>query len=178
MRIRLISLFAAALCALPALRADDVPAGFRGDFINQLNDIEQKFTSLAKAVPEDKYSWRPGPGVRSIAEVYVHVSLANYGIPSFLGAKAPAGVDRNAEKNPPSKAKIIEMIKASFDHMRGVAANMPDADLDKQVKFFGGKMASERAVLLLIATHMHEHLGQSIAYARVNGVVPPWSAGN
>jgi uncharacterized damage-inducible protein DinB len=70
------------------------------------------------------------------------------------------------------------MIKASFDHMRGVAANMTDADLDKQVKFFGGKMTSERAVLLLIATHMHEHLGQSIAYARVSGIVPPWSAGN
>jgi uncharacterized damage-inducible protein DinB len=178
MRIRQVSLFAVALCALPALRAAEVPAGFRGDFINQLNDVQKKLVSLAEAVPEEKYSWRPTPGVRSIAEVYVHVSLANYGLAGFLGVKPPAGVDRDAEKHPPSKEKIVELIKTSFDHMRNVAANIPDADLDKQVKFFGGKMTSERAVLFLIANHMHEHLGQSIAYARTNGVVPPWSASN
>jgi uncharacterized damage-inducible protein DinB len=176
--MRQISLFAVALCVLPALRAAEVPAGFRGEFITQLDAIEKKFVGLAQAVPEEKYSWRPGPGVRSIAEVFVHVSLANYQIPGLLGVKPPADAALFSEKHPPSKEKMGELIHASFAHMRTVAMNISDADLDKQVKFFGGQMVSERAALLTIATHMHEHLGQSIAYARTNGVVPPWSAGN
>ena len=76
-----------------------------------------------------------------------------------------------------AKDKILEMLKGSFENARKTAMAVPDADLDKTVKFFGGQMATKRSVLLLMATHMHEHLGQSIAYARMNNVVPPWSAG-
>ena len=152
------------------------PTGFRGEFLTQLEDVETKMVGLAQAMPEEKYSWRPGAGVRSVGEVYVHLAVANIGLPAFLGMKPPAGFDRNAEKTVTSKAKIVELLKTSFESARQAALKVSDADLEKIVKIFGGKEVTERAVLLLMATHMHEHMGQSIAYARTNNVVPPWSA--
>jgi uncharacterized damage-inducible protein DinB len=177
-KIALTSLLLSLSAIIPVHAQDAAkPAGFRGEFLTQLDDVEKKMVSLAEAMPEEKYSWRPGKGVRSVGEVYVHIATANYGIPIFLGVKPPAGFDRNAEKTVTAKPAILDLLKASFENVRQTALKMTDADLEKQVKFFGGKMVSERSVLLLMATHMHEHMGQSIAYARTNGVVPPWSAG-
>jgi uncharacterized damage-inducible protein DinB len=65
-------------------------------------------------------------------------------------------------------------LKDSFSHVRQAAINMPDSDLDKQLDLFGGKK-TERGILLFMIRHMAEHLGQSIAYARMNGIVPPWT---
>jgi uncharacterized damage-inducible protein DinB len=168
-----------SFCALTAVHAADPvkTTGFREEYLTQLDEVEKKVISLAQGVPEDRYSWRPGKGVRSIGEVYVHLASANYGIPIFIGVKPPAGFDQNAEKTVTEKVRILEMLKGSFENARKAASNMSDSDLDKQVKFFGGKMVTQRSVLLLMATHMHEHMGQSIAYARTNGIVPPWSAG-
>src|SRR4051794_29838839 len=94
-----------SLSSLSMLSAADAakPTGFRAEFITQLDDVEQKMVSLAEAMPESKYSWRPGEGVRSVGEVYVHLASANYGIPIFLGVKPPAGFDRNAEKTVTAK---------------------------------------------------------------------------
>jgi len=168
-----------SVSALTLVCAEDVPkpTGFRAEFLTQLDDVEKKMVSLAEVMPEDKYSWRPNEGVRSVGQVYVHLASANFGIPFFLGIKPPAGIDRDAENKVMSKKEILDMLKASFENARKTALSIPDSELDKTVKFFGGKMATKRSVLLLMATHMHEHLGQSIAYARMNSVVPPWSTG-
>ena len=178
MRQNVLTCVLVSLSALMVVHAEDAkPTGFRAEFITQLEDVEKKMIGLAQAMPEEKYSWRPGPGVRSIGEVYAHLAVANIGIPVFLGVKPPAGFDRDSEKTVTSKAKIIELLKTSFQSARQTALKVSDTDLDKMVKFFGGKEVTQRSVLLLLATHMHEHMGQSIAYARMNGVVPPWSAG-
>jgi uncharacterized damage-inducible protein DinB len=128
-------------------------------------------------MPQEKYSWRPAPGIRSVSEVYVHVAGGNFLLPSFMGVKVPEGITRDMEKTVTDKVKVIDTMKKSFDHVKSVAANMTDADLDKKVKIFGGREVTERALLVVILNHMHEHLGQSIAYARMNGVAPPWSEG-
>jgi uncharacterized damage-inducible protein DinB len=128
-------------------------------------------------MPQEKYSWRPAPGIRSVSEVYVHVAGGNFLLPSFMGAKVPEGITRDMEKTVTEKAKVIDSMKKSFEHVKSVAANMTDADLDKKIKIFGGREVTERALLVTILNHMHEHLGQSIAYARMNGVAPPWSEG-
>lgn len=178
MTSRILSLCLASLASLiaaPALAQSGPPAGFRGEFVRQLDDVEKKVTSLAQAVPQEKYSWRPGEGVRSVSEVFVHIAGANFLFPTFIGVKAPAGLSRDAEKTMTDKAKIAEFLKQSFQHARQAAQGVSDADLDKPTKLFG-RPSTTREVLLIMATHMHEHLGQSIAYARVNGVVPPWSA--
>src|SRR2546430_17376293 len=100
MRRNALTYLLLSLSALTGLRAADAvkPTGFRAEFLTQLDDVEKKMVSLAEAMPESKYFWRPGEGVRSVGEVYVHLASANYGIPIFLGVKPPAGFDRNADK--------------------------------------------------------------------------------
>ena len=169
----LISFLLTLTLAAPRLFAADAPAGFRGDVLAQIADAETKIEGLAQAVPEAKYTWRPAEGVRSISEVYMHMAGSNYFLLSFAGVAMPAGLSRDMEKIT-DRAKIMEALKASFENVRQVISKTPDADLDKPTKMFG-RDTTYRGVYLTIATHLHEHLGQSIAYARMNGVVPPWS---
>jgi len=143
-------------------------------FLNDLNDLEKKLTGLAEAIPQDKFGWRPGNGVRSVSEVYMHVALSNYYFVSSLGVKVPSGINENAEKTVTQKAKVIETLKASMQFVRQAVKNLPEADLHKATSLEGEQTTYEGA-LLVISAHMHEHLGQLIAYARSNGVAPPWS---
>src|SRR5712692_3980599 len=130
---------------------------------------------LAGAMPADKYTWRPAGGVRSVSEVYMHVAAANYNLPRVLGTPPPAGFNaRGFDTSVTEKAKVIETLKQSFAHLRQAVLNMSDADVEKKLKWFGAEN-TYRGVLLFIIRHMAEHLGQSIAYARINGVVPPWT---
>ncbi|MBI2681179.1 MAG: DinB family protein [Candidatus Solibacter usitatus] len=163
------------VCASVAL-AQEPTSGYRAEFLAQLTATENKYVSLAKAVPQDKYTWRPAPGVRSISEVYLHVAGANYGIPNFIGTKPPASfVQKDWETSTTDRDKIVATLKDSFAHLRKAVLALSDGDADKKVKWFGGSENTNRGVLLFFADHMGEHLGQSIAYARVNGVVPPWT---
>jgi uncharacterized damage-inducible protein DinB len=161
----------------PAGPAASTAAGFLADYNAEVDAVGKKLVDLAQAEPADKYNWRPGPGVRSIGEVYMHVVGGNSTIPSFLGAKRMDGITRDSEKSVTDKAKIIDLLQKSIANAKAAGAAVTDADLDKKVKTFGGREMTQRQVLMLIVTHMHEHLGQSIAYARMNGITPPWSEG-
>ena len=179
-RILITVLAAAALLILTSQAQErskekdtKMPAGFRGEFLAQLGDVEKKIVDLAQAVPGEKYSWRPAEGVRSVSEVYMHIAVANYLLMSFIGIKPPEGI-RDQEKTVTEKAKVVEMLKKSFDHVRNAAMKTADADLDKPATFFGQE-TTVRGIFFNAALHMHEHMGQSIAYARSNGVVPPWT---
>ena len=173
-------------CVFPARTiAQDKPAeksaaapssGPRAEFLVELKGEEQKFTRLAEATPADKFTWRPGPDVRSIAEVYLHVAAANYNLTKLIGTPPPEGFQaKGFDKSTTDKAKVIQTLQDSFTHMREAVIKMPDADLDKQLDWFGGSKNTQRGILLFIMRHMGEHLGQSIAYARMNGIVPPWT---
>ena len=150
------------------------PAGFRADFIVEVDDVGKKLIDLAQAMPAEKYAWRPAPGVRSVGEVYVHVVQGNSMLPSLLGAARMDGVSRDSEKTVTDKATIVELLKKSVENAKAAGNRVSDVDLEKKVSFFGSEI-SQRRLLMRILHHMHEHLGQSIAYARVNGVTPPWS---
>jgi len=158
--------------AKPAYTAD-----VRGSILFQIDQARDKLVALAEAIPAEKYAWRPGEGVRSAGEVFNHVSGSNYFFPTLWGAKVPAGVDpRTFEKQlSGDKAKTVETLKQSFEQARKEIQAVPEADLGRKIKIFGND-ATVRDAMLIIATHAHEHLGQAIAYARSNGVVPPWSA--
>ena len=151
--------------------------GFRADFLGLLDEVSKQIVDLAEAVPADKYGWRPAPGVRSISEVYMHIVGGNSYLPSFMGVKPMPGTERGMEKTVTDKAKVVKLLKESMAHVRTVVQNTPDADLDKKVKIFGGQEVTERALIMIMGNHLHEHLGQSIAYARANGITPPWSKG-
>jgi uncharacterized damage-inducible protein DinB len=150
-------------------------SGFRAEVLAEVRVQEDKFTRLAEAIPADKYTWRPGPDVRSISEVFLHVAAANYNLPKLIGTPPPAGVDiAKLEKSTTDKAKVIGILKDSFAHEREAIMKMADGDLEKSLDWFGGRN-TERGILLFMTRHTAEHLGQSIAYARFIGVVPPWT---
>lgn len=160
----------------PLAEEAPAPAGVKGEALQWIQDAESKLIQLAEATPESKYAWRPSEGVRSTGDVFLHVAAANYGIPTFWGVPAPKGFDfATYEKSLAKKADIISALKASFASMKQSLVSMSDADLEKPVEMFGMK-STVRGGYLLILSHAHEHLGQSIAYARSNDIVPPWTA--
>ncbi|HVR98440.1 MAG TPA: DinB family protein [Thermoanaerobaculia bacterium] len=163
----------------PPVAQAQAPAasGVRAEILRQIGDAQEKLVALAEAMPADKYGWRPGAGVRSTGEVFLHVAGGNYFLPTLWGVKPPEGVDvRGLEKQGGDKAKVIDTLKKSFDHARQAIQSVPEADLEKAARIFG-QDGTNREAFMVVASHAHEHLGQAIAYARMNGVTPPWSAG-
>ena len=149
--------------------------GYRSEVLAEVIIQEDKFTRLADAIPADKYTWRPAPDVRSVAEVFLHVATANYNLYKLVGTPPPSNVDlKNLEKSTTDKAKVIATLKDSFAHARKAITDMPDANLEKSLDWFGGKN-TQRGILLFVVRHAAEHLGQSITYARSVGIVPPWT---
>ena len=170
----LLSIFAAAQVN-PYKEGTPGVTGYRAEAMAEVMVQEDKFTRLADAIPAEKYAWRPAPDVRSFAEVFLHVGAANYNLYKLVGTPPPAGLDlKNLEKSTTDKAKVMATLKDSFAHAKQAIKATPDADLEKSMDWFGGKN-TERGVLLFIVRHGAEHLGQSIAYARFVGVVPPWT---
>lgn len=176
-RTAVLSCLLLAALAVPAFAKDAAPVrGPRAAVNEAVVDARDKILDLARALPEDKYDWRPGPGVRSAGEVYRHVAQGNYLLCTFLGIKMPEGITLKAlDTTPLDKAKTIDLVERSFTFALDAVASTPDAALEDTLKFFG-QPATKMDVLMALATHNHEHLGQSIAYARSNGVVPPWTA--
>ncbi|MDQ3649276.1 MAG: DinB family protein [Acidobacteriota bacterium] len=161
--------------ATPPMRAAAAGApSYRADFLKEMDNLEKKLVSLAEAMPADKFTWRPMDGVRSVSEVYTHLAGSNFNFTQFLGITPPAGAGRGMEKMT-DKAQVVEMLKQSLAHVRQAATNTPDADWDKTVTYSGRNIVVREAFFRL-ALGMREHLGQSVAYARVNRIVPPWTA--
>ena len=165
-------LVAALICVLSPIAAS---ADTKSEMLMWIADAESKLNQLAEAMPANKYAWRPGKSVRSVGEVYMHVATANFGIPTMWGAKAPEGFDhRTYEKSLTTKADVQKALKESFVSVKATIEAMSEADMEKQVNLFGIQTTA-RGACMLIMSHAHEHLGQSIAYARTNKVTPPWS---
>jgi uncharacterized damage-inducible protein DinB len=131
--------------------------------------------ALAEATPADKFAWRPAPGVRSTSEVYMHIVTANFFQLAFVGPKAPADFKLEIEKTVTSKAEVIAWLKRSLDAVRDAHQKETPDHLARQVNIHG-RQATVDGIYLRIIVHANEHMGQLIAYARVTGVVPPWSA--
>ena len=165
-----------APAAAPAAAPTPPPPGFRGEFLQQYNLSMSKFISLAMAMPEDKYGWSPGEGVNNVRRVYLHVGRYNYNYPEMsLGVAAPAGLNADSvEVSTRSKEQVVAYLRQSREHVRTVVANMTDEQLSRPTDLYG-RQVPQWAVLMQLVAHMNEHLGQSIAYARMNGVTPPWS---
>jgi uncharacterized damage-inducible protein DinB len=141
-----------------------------------LQDMQKKFTTLAEAFPADKMTWRPGTGVRSVAEIFMHTAGANYGIPNMMGVKTPAGFNgKDFEKTTTDKAKVVQELNKSFESAIAAVQGMTNADFAKADKKLGPD-ANDGDVVYILVVHGHDMLGQAIAYARVNGIVPPWTA--
>lgn len=154
--------------------------------LRDLGMLEQKLVGLAEAIPEDKYGYRPAEGVRSVSEVLMHVAADNYFLPTAADVAAPAETGIKSGDYPSvqayegrsaTRAEALAALRASFAHLRTAMQGTDQAFLEKTLNLFGMEMTG-LDLWVMTTTHLHEHLGQSIAYARANAVVPPWSRGD
>ncbi len=170
---------AAAASAFGQSASEGGTAPFIKDFLGQVDFVEGRILALNKAMA-DKESWRPAEGVRSVGETYLHIAFGNYILTKVMGVEPPAAANfsmdiKKWDAQATDAAKINDILKASFDHLRAAAKKVTAEQMEKKVDLFGHEMTG-RNVLITVLNHMHEHLGQSIAYARANSVIPPWTA--
>lgn len=144
---------------------------FVKEFVGQMDFVKGRLMQLAEAMPEDKYKWSPSEGVRGVGEVYIHDVEANFYLVSVINNSKPV---TKQEKHESDKKHVLEMLSKSIDAVKDAASKLTEDDLNREVEAFGMKF-SLRNFMITILNHNHEHLGQSIAYARMNGVTPPWS---
>jgi hypothetical protein len=165
---------------LAAPAAAQAPSGVMGDLLNDVKEAKDKIVGLAKAMPDAAWNWSPGPGVRTTKEVLVHLTGDNYFFPVGAGVAAPAetgiGGDYKTveafEKRTRTREQTIAELEKSFAFLEQQMTATPEAKLGTPSKW---PKTSTRQLWISSTTHLHEHLGQLIAYARSNKVVPPWS---
>ncbi len=169
---KILTIAALFLISLPAF----CQGQFQKESAGSLAFVSGHVMQLAQAIPADKYAWSPEPGVRSVAQVCAHIISANYFFASKLGAKIPDGVKMETlEMDLKTKDAIAAELKRSYEVVTNAIKNTKDASLASKVEFpFSGDYTSMTAILIVLG-HSNEHLGQLIAYGRMNGITPPWS---
>lgn len=179
MRRAFFSFIVATLFALAAhsaaAQSQKAPEGIWEGYDGEWLHVSQQLVALAEATPEEKFSWRPAPGVRSTSEVYMHIAMANFYLLSVTGPKLPADLKEDAEKTVTKKADVISWLKRSLDAVKQAHLAVKPADLQRKVHV-EDRDATVDGMYLRIIVHANEHMGQLVAYARMTGVVPPWSS--
>lgn len=176
----------AACKAQNATPAADSPAAAGGgtlaaDLLKDVEGLETKLVDLAGVIPENKYNWHPD-SARTVRRVLLHVAADNYVMPAMIGyAPDPStgltsdyttGVAFEARDIP--KDSVIADLKKSFAFLKQSLQSASATSMTASVTMFGQPFTGQSAWILAV-THLHEHLGQMIAYARTNGIKPPWS---
>lgn len=147
----------------------------KGQSLVDLQVVQKKFVDLANALPADKLNWRPSEDSRSFAEVFLHVAGERYGILALMGTTPPAGFDgKTFEKSTTDRARIVGELNKSWEFTQKAINGMSNADFAKLLPKLGPQANAGDVIYILVAD-AHEHLGQSVAYARENGIVPPWT---
>ncbi len=172
---RLTGLFLiVSISSSPILWGQSVPDGFRDTFLGQFA-YSSRVLQLAEAMPADLYDWSPGEGVFSVERVYMHIARYNYYLPATsFGIDPPEDIDLDSMEMITGKDLVVDYLRRSIEHVKEHAGEMSEARLAAITELSGRDMQGW-AVWLQLLAHMNEHVGQSIAYARMNGVAPPWS---
>ncbi|MBZ5614018.1 MAG: DinB family protein [Acidobacteriia bacterium] len=156
------------------LLAQAPPEGIWQGYDGEWRHVSRQLIALAEATPVDKFAWRPAAGVRSTSEVYMHIVMANFYLLSVTGPKMPADLKEGMEKTVTSKSEVINWLKRSLDAVKEAHSAENPKDLERKVHIID-RDATVDGMYLRIIVHANEHMGQLIAYARMTGVVPPWS---
>ena len=146
----------------------------------RIETARDKFVQLAEAIPEERYDWRPMDDVRSFREVFIHIAADNWA-PVVMGVQTPDDIPvttdmdsfRAYQDQRFTKEQTLVEVRRSFDFILR-ALDETRGRLDELV-MFGEREWGVDEMWVALVTHMHEHLGQTIAYARANEIVPPWS---
>ena len=170
------SLWVVAFCFFlvrPAL-CEKPPEGIWEGYDGEWKHVSQQLVALAEATPPEKFSWRPAAGVRSTSEVYMHIAIANFYLLSVTGPKMPPELKQDMEKTVTAKADVINWLKRSLEAVKEAHLKETPQDLQRKVHI-ADRDATVDGMFLRIIIHDNEHMGQLVAYARMTGVVPPWS---
>jgi uncharacterized damage-inducible protein DinB len=173
-KTRCVMALSLLLLASPRLFAQDPLDGIWQGYDGEWRHVSQQLIALAEATPPDKFAWRPAPGVRSTSEVYMHIVMANFYLLSVTGPKMPPDLKEDAERTVTSKLEVISWLKRSLDAVKQAHMAEDPKDLTRKVRI-EGRDATVDGMYLRIIIHANEHMGQLVAYARMTGVVPPWS---
>jgi uncharacterized damage-inducible protein DinB len=172
-----VALVLASLGVRSAFATDTTAPSYdmKAQSLLDLENVNKKFVQLANAVPADKLNWRPSPDTRSFAEVFLHVAGERYGFLALMGVDKPAGFDgKTFEKSTTDPAQIVAELNKSWEFTQKAINDMSNADFAKLLPKVGPQ-ANEGDIIYLLVADAHEHLGQAVAYARDNGIVPPWT---
>ena len=167
-------IFVLVLFSARVSHAQTAPEGLWQGYDGEWRHVSQQLIALAEATPEEKFAWRPAPGVRSTSEVYMHIALANFYLLSVTGPKMPPELKQGSEKTITSKADVISWLKRSLDAVKQAHLAVTPKDLQRKVHI-EDRDATVDGMYLRIIVHANEHMGQLVAYARMTGVAPPWS---
>ena len=163
-----------ALAAAPVLRAQDPLDGVWQGYDGEWRHVSEQLIALAEATPEKNFAWRPAPGVRSTSEVYMHIVDANFYLLSVTGPKMPEDLKEGADKTVTSKAAVIAWLKRSLEAVKQAHLKETPQHLALKVHIEDRDSTVDWMYQRIIG-HVNEHMGQLVAYARMTGVVPPWS---
>ena len=177
MRKRIFALLLFGLFSLStgsSVLAQKAPEGVWQGYDGEWLHVSQQLLALAETTPAEKFAWRPAPGVRSTSEVYMHIAIANFYLLSVNGPPMPANLKDRMEKSVTTKAEVISWLKRSLDAVKQAHLAETPKDLQRKVHV-ADRDSTVDWMYLRIIVHANEHLGQLVAYARMTGVVPPWS---
>lgn len=159
---------------MTALHAQQLDDGLWQGYDGEWGHVSRQLIALAEATPAEKFAWRPAPKVRSTSEVYMHIAMANFFLLSITGPKLPSDFKRDLDTTVTGKAEVISWLKRSLEAVKTAHLAVKPADLQRKVKI-NDRDATVDGMYLRIIVHANEHMGQLIGYARMSGVVPPWS---
>jgi uncharacterized damage-inducible protein DinB len=171
------ALSAFLLIPAPALAQD--AGALKAQYQKDTEAVAKKILDLSEAMGTETYEWRPMEGVRTVSEVFMLIAAEFYLIPPTWGAAPADGVPTGNTAfgtltKISDKAQVVDHVKKSAAYFARSLEQMPAAKLGEKIQFFGQERTVQEALFLIVGD-MHEHLGQGIAYARMNKVVPPWS---
>ena len=156
-------------------RAQAAPPDFRGEFLLQFDESMGKVIALAEAVPAERYTRPAVPSAMPLGRIFAHIASYNFGYPArAMGIAAPAGIGLDTLERMTDKAQVVALLRRSAEHVRQSVRRMPEAQLGEMTTLYGRRVP-QWSVLFQLLAHMNDHMGQSIAYARASGTVPPWS---
>jgi uncharacterized damage-inducible protein DinB len=173
MKLRTVMFLLVVLC-IPKLRAQDPLDRLWQGYDDEWRHVSNQLIALAEATPAEKFAWRPAPGVRSTSEVYMHIAFDNFSLLGVTGPKMPPDLKEDAETAVTSKPEVIAWLKRSLDAVKQAHLAEKPTDYARRVRI-NNRDATVDGMYLRILVHANEHMGQLVAYARMNGIVPPWS---
>jgi uncharacterized damage-inducible protein DinB len=169
-----IALFLLVAAAARSFAQDPLEGVWQG-YDGEWKHVSRQLIELAEATPPEKFAWRPAAGVRSTSEVYMHIAITNFYLLRVTGPKVPPDLKEDMENKVTSKPEVINWLKRSLDAVQQAHLAETTKDLERKVRIHD-RDATVDGMYLRIIVHANEHMGQLVAYARMTGVVPPWSA--